>query len=376
MNRPRHRRIPAANRRGLSLTEVLISTFVAVIGLLSLAALIPLGINELAQANRADYAAATGRIGWREIKIRDWLAPLTDSAVPLWYDWQGQPITPGTFTARYPVSGTNTPVSAFVIDPYALSALNSNKVKWFPSENDGQTVPRLPRITVAASRWHNVPLGRDTNGFNQQAIKIFTLSDDALFSEDVDAELGRRQRIFPTNGGAAAGAPQNKGDYSWFMTVSPAFGDPGVVRKYVASVVVCHKRSDPRNLIGLGGCYPPEEERVAVVSQFYDGGIGGGSVRIQWDANNPAYKLKAGDWVMLYGHHHLGVDLTGAQQVGLIARWYEVIAVDDGSDIVNGFRDITLRGGDWDPRALVGQTTYVAIVNRVVGVYEKSITTD
>ena len=62
------RRPPTADRRpraGISLMEVLISTFVLSIGLLGLAALIPVGRFAIVQTAKSDRAGACGRAGGR-----------------------------------------------------------------------------------------------------------------------------------------------------------------------------------------------------------------------------------------------------------------------------------------------------------------------
>ena len=55
-------------RSGLSLLEVLISVFVLSIGLLGVAAVIPLGYHQIVEATKADRAASCGRAGLHAVR--------------------------------------------------------------------------------------------------------------------------------------------------------------------------------------------------------------------------------------------------------------------------------------------------------------------
>ncbi|MHC4181278.1 MAG: type IV pilus modification PilV family protein, partial [Planctomycetota bacterium] len=60
-------------RRGLSLLEVLISMFVLTVGLLGVAALIPMGRFAIVEAGKADRSGACGHAAMHEIKVRGML---------------------------------------------------------------------------------------------------------------------------------------------------------------------------------------------------------------------------------------------------------------------------------------------------------------
>ena len=62
--------IPRPSRAGLSLMEVLLSIFVLSIGLLGVAAIIPLGQISLWETAKADRSGACGRAAMREIQVR------------------------------------------------------------------------------------------------------------------------------------------------------------------------------------------------------------------------------------------------------------------------------------------------------------------
>ncbi len=61
----------SAARRGLSLLEVLAATFVLMIGLLGMIAIIPFGIYQVSRINQADYGGNLGRTAQQEVKIRE-----------------------------------------------------------------------------------------------------------------------------------------------------------------------------------------------------------------------------------------------------------------------------------------------------------------
>ena len=61
------------SRRGISLMEVLISVFILSIGLLGVAAMIPLGALSLRDTAKSDYTGACGRAGIHELEWRECL---------------------------------------------------------------------------------------------------------------------------------------------------------------------------------------------------------------------------------------------------------------------------------------------------------------
>jgi len=78
-------------RRGLTLLEVLISVFIMAIGLMSLAALIPLGQTQVQDGVRADVGSSVGRAAFRDLQVRGFLDASmwqdhADNATPLAWD--------------------------------------------------------------------------------------------------------------------------------------------------------------------------------------------------------------------------------------------------------------------------------------------------
>jgi hypothetical protein len=122
------------SRVGVTLLEVLISIGVMSVGLMGMAALIPLGRMELAEAERLENCSSVGRAAFRDLMIRGYLRP------EMWVDpnpeMKGKsPIAPGTYpnmyavtnsmpTARqYPANGQvmGPPFAPLVIDPLMVA---------------------------------------------------------------------------------------------------------------------------------------------------------------------------------------------------------------------------------------------------------------
>ena len=158
-NRPY--RLPAPRsllraHRGLTLIEVLASIGVLTIGLLSLAALLPVGQVTLFEAIKADRAGTCGRAAMRDVVVRrmldfhNWYDPYQNKFVydpsynggsnwsKAWYDQSGNP------TANLPAS--------FIIDPFGATSgsLNStlgNTLTVAGTQTSWLT--NVPRISLA-----------------------------------------------------------------------------------------------------------------------------------------------------------------------------------------------------------------------------------
>ncbi len=75
----------AEGRRGVTLLEVLISIFVMAVGLMGVAALIPIGTFAVSETTKADRSAAMGRAAIHEVRVRDMLEPFRPDGNPRWY---------------------------------------------------------------------------------------------------------------------------------------------------------------------------------------------------------------------------------------------------------------------------------------------------
>lgn len=286
------RRTPAADarrraailrrqRRGLSLTEVLISTFVVVVGLLSLAALLPVGMHEVAMSVRADAASAVGRAAWKQIKVHDMLRPVREDGQGLFFqprstsapyfqqyvcesDQNDVPeITPVQVIRRRLPDGSVRRIlpfaipdtGAFVIDPYGLSrvmASNSTvarELAVFPCMRPGDntvssSILRLPRLTIGrpnngiliapftSQQLQQIPPTYPSSALQESAARMLvTSTDDPSFGDADEALIGRPQRVVvDMNGNPTNTLNQNAqlefgGQYTWFITVNPILGE-------------------------------------------------------------------------------------------------------------------------------------------------------
>ena len=233
-------------RRGITLMEVLISTFVLSIGLLGLAALIPVGQFTLIETAKADRSGACGRAGLRDVDAERMLD---------WRLWVGNP----------PLARTDKTVGPFVIDPLGVNA-------GMPATFAG--LGSFPRRTLMSAATLAVLT-------NIEVERIFRWHDDLVFKMPEDPTL--RPVLDPLQPGLT-----DAGTYSWLLTVVPAKiqDDVMVADKtlYQISIVVCYRRDlDPG---GAG-----EHLTSAAISP---GGWGGGPVVL-----TDKQAIREDEWIML-----------------------------------------------------------------------------
>lgn len=340
------------------------------IGILSLASLIPVGLHEVAVANRAQHAAIIGRSAWRDIKTREWMRPAVPAG-PLWYFANGTTSAAGMASQR----------NAFAIDPLFMS-VNSGVpgATVFPYNTgnppSGAPSVSLDRLTLKLSEYDSAAI---TAGKYPLAEQIFVSRNDPTFSPInlvTGAKTDRPHRVFDSSN-----LPQIAGEYSWMMTVNPAQGDVG--RLSTVSVVVFYKRA--LQLPVLSGTPVEQQKRECIADVRFEGaGIGGGDIKLKWTAtgdNQNAPKLKPNQWLMIYGQRSTIDPVTGNPIQFTQAVWYRIIAADDynpGAVYVSGppesgpgIRYLTVQGPDWDTTS--GVTAYAALFDSVVGVYTKTI---
>ncbi len=230
-------------RRGISLLEVLVSIFILSVGLLGVAALIPIGKLSLVETNISDRTGACGRAALREIKIRRLLDPACRAS---------------------------TPGGSFVIDP--LGELNI-----------GATLGPLTRINL-----YTAP-GSGTLYTTTTAPSVFIWPDDLIVTLPKDMTT-------PQNGDRSSlqisgGVPQNEGAFSWFFTVTPQRVGGNMTGVFDVSAVVCHKRDFTAN-----GEYSTD------VTQFLGAGYGGGTLELaNGNLDDLRKHLKIDQWIMLVG---------------------------------------------------------------------------
>jgi len=235
-------------RRGVSLMEVLISTFVLSVGLLGLAALLPLGRFAVVETNKADYSGACGRAALRDVQIRRML-----------------------FSGNWDPSTVPNPMNgAFAIDPLGVTAGLGAL---------GGVLPRVNLLVPATGTPYTMA----------EAQAVFLWKDDLSFTIPNNARTRRNfydSSSQLTTDPTLAAAPMYDAHYSWFLTASPAATESGLQpinrRTYNVSVVVCYRRD-----------YPAED--FLQVSNFVGNiGYGGGTITV-----NPGLSVKEGEWLLL-----------------------------------------------------------------------------
>jgi|GEM_PF-2399351 hypothetical protein len=387
------------SRHGISLMEVLISIFVLSIGLLGLAAIIPLGQMALWETAKADRSGACGRAAIREIQV----SRLLDFRY--WYWTPGPTLPLNSFWGFYnpPLITSNT-----IADDYSHVAAGYNDPNYPPNldslpfvidplgrerglpEMFGQITYNvyLPRRTL-----RTMPLTPTSTPKTLINGQLFFWSDDLPF--DTTKNSVARPTLVKTSTGVVT---TNNGDYSWFFTVMPAASEaridytttPPTVsplpvaqrRLFNVSVAVCYKRNFQIYVDSTHNFYPGnptttntlEGEHVAIISAvtgFPGMGIGGGTVQL--DAGNNI-NVKENQWVMMY---HLHLDNTGNPKSGYPQlnrlNWYRVVGVGkttDSSGIATYY--INLNGPDWD----YNLSAALVVVPGVIGVYNTTVELD
>jgi len=237
-----NRRTPKG-RRGVSLMEVLISTFVLSVGLLGLAALLPLGRFAVVETNKADYSGACGRAAMREVQIRRML-----------------------FSGHWDRNPGN---GAFAIDPLGVT------------EGLGDLGGVLPRVNLVVPATGNAYT-------TSQAEAVFLWDDDMTFTIPENARTYRK--FYQDASGSMDGAaptqwPVFDGQYSWLITASPAATETGLDalsrRLYNVSAVVCYGR----DFVG---------EQRATASFVGGVGLGGGTITV-----DSGLEVEEGEWLLL-----------------------------------------------------------------------------
>ena len=422
MNNNRGHRGPL--RRGISLTEVLLSMGVMVIGLLSVAAVFPVGGSYMAAGDQFDSAAMVGQAAFSDLVTRGWLNPLN------WRDGSGQvPNPPGTGFLDYSAMPQRRP-TAFVIDPLGAAAFteafvdsgigNANAVLTFPAGGD-LTWP-VRRITFA-----NLIL--NSNGtfsvhpsrpwMPSAVAQVLSHSRDDLAIEI--PEGGDQPPVQQWEQWNRGGVPQSlarnwKGDYSWLATISPTTVDAAhslvapagntvanippnsySQHSFDVSVAVFRKRD-------LSDATASERLVRCRVISF---GSGGGAVQFEQLPGQPLgralERLRPGHWVPIItsstnnpaligtpppaGSLAHGIHAGTGTRLGDLPRviWYRLLDIDniarDGVHLANEnqfdntapFVNATLAGPDW-PQFRPDETRVLpaAIVPGVVAVYTRT----
>jgi hypothetical protein len=349
--------------------EVLISVFILSIGLLGVAALIPVGKLAMKETEASDRTGALGRAALHDLKVRGllnltWIPGYTyqpntlvmprspngyayicttagtSSATtePTWSNAviEGSTVTDGTVTWTW--AG-----SVFAIDPRGSIA---NPGTNYLSVNTSGTID-LYRGNLAATSAATPTVAAAL------ADAIFRSQDDLMFSRP--EEIIKTATVTPPPAGTrpvpSGGTLTSEGNASWFLTVGI---DPLQPTLFNVSVVVCYKRDVSNN--------GADAALHNVTALSYGSGTGGAVIQVpgKWPAN---WALKNDDWVFL-------IDDSGVAPSAPIvqATWYRVVGAGyDGSTYTN----ITLVGPDWISPNTSNLT--VVHVRGTTGVYTETV---
>jgi hypothetical protein len=358
---------PSAFRAGISLMEVLISVFVMSIGMLGLAALLPVGRVTILEAAKADRAGDCGRAALNEIKVRRMLDPYPNGlAYPQWLC----NTTPSDGAQLvWQTTGGVTYASSFLIDPLGVLGIQGTGSYNFA----GVGVPRVALRNVGAQAflWLDDQPVTPPEDLTDRAPPNWpanwpwppTRSQWGTYHSELPASDTATPRWWPYAPTYGGSGPPPVGDYSWFATVTPAAVDanlPQISQKthFSVSAVVCYKRDFNEYAL------PIHEQSANPPLGFLDVANGmalsGGNLMLDVPINNDAISIKENDWVALYSSAYR------------ILRWYRVAAIGEGG------KNLALSGPDWQisPNASSYPDYIITLGKSVIGVYTTDMTLD
>lgn len=331
---PRGRRVRAATcrrrlkRRGISLLEILVAIFILSIGLLGVAALIPVGNSEVIKASIAHRSAETGLRAFREMKLRGYLNPQN------WLASGQAVVDPETGVMKPEFAG-----QTLVIDP--LTSISGAQA--IPGANVKTLTLRSALATETSKTSGPMPA--------PVAERVFVAQDNLEFirpreqtkvpMQFREGESGPRRRTMPI--------------YSWMAMLSPMQVMPNgtlapefKLDTYLMSVIVFYRDT------------PGNTPRRALTMDTEPLGGNEFRVRIAEGADEDAKKfLRPRRWVLL---------TDGQRQF----RWYRIGTVEGSVAEERGDRVVSLVGPDWGtqsgsapPKAIVFESV-VAVIEKVV----------
>lgn len=331
------------SRRGITLTEVLISVFVLGAGLLGLASLVPLGQYHAIQANHQDRAASCARWVFRQIDSQGVMNP------SLWVTRTGvSPGVPRVFILdpRFLSVGLNQGDPLAGQFPYVVGSAGAN---W-----------NLSRLTLNDPQMANTPMNFGV------AYQLCTWRDDILFTAPND-NIRPGMQLDPSNQRVVT-----DGDYSWLAMVRPAEGENvpqigsmpdrtnGVPRtNFIVSVVVLYNRAATVDVT----------EDVPSERQVLANPRGPGWFELVNDVapNGPIGRLAPNQWVLMSAEQ---VDPNNESPSPPLwfHRWYKIVNV---VETPSGNRAVKVSGPDWPTAMVDNATVRCTIIDGAVGVYER-----
>jgi hypothetical protein len=389
--------LPTSPRRGISLTEVLISMGLLALGLLGVAAMFPVGSYYLLKGDISDRGSAAAQAAFSDLVSRGMLQPEAWIMGMPGTDWNVSLSTRynSSTTAQKTTFPHATWGSVYVLDPLGCM---SAPITYAPP-----LVAQFPMVNVSnfASYTANpswLPWNSSGPGFlRRYPIRRITLNPmlpagtalerqraqliaEQLFynQDDLAIELPEQNdRPGQTRWEATGTTRSYDGLYSWIATIAPTSyaatvglwtGNPGL-SLYDVSVAVFHRRP-------LADTAAERHVRAAVISS----GTSGGQLLLtrlpgsQDPLNSSPYEhLKVGQYITLYGPHPQGSN----EQPYLFFQWYRVVSIENNEPSQDQ-RIVTLRGPEWPWRLPATGNTDVADTTQLyndlrVGIYNGAV---
>ncbi len=373
-------------RRGVSLMEVLVSIGVVSIGLMGVAALIPLAFHEAETGARSDRKALVSKRAYREFHLLGMANPAQ------WVNLRTLGSIPNPSGS---VDTQSSPRVAYCLDPrWVANNADQATVPWWyslPAVSASLTAPQIEELSLRVPLMERISLRPAPDASTWMSLphadEIFLAQDDLEF------ELPKQQALPPVQTPLTDATPQKyplkryaQGNFSWFATVVP---EDGYSDMYKLSIAVCYQRNLNAVEIVAPVIAPDSQQLASATSQFGTGiGINyaGGDITVATtpnlasahdsvlvNFNGGPIPVQVGEYVMLTRHVLTATGFTQRFQ------WYRVVAVDNAPDNLI----LSLHGADWDFKPVVvqgvtandisRQRTYMVYVPGITSVFEKTI---
>ncbi len=328
--------------------------FVLLLGLLGVAAMLPVGSHYVKRGEEFDRGSAVGQAALGETVARGLLnkdrwvriTQFNNNALPTM-----QPVT-AIIDNAFSMNDLTLIPDAYVIDPLGIfemgrylaetSILNLDRLWVFPADAPLNETPfrrvSLPEVAYLST-----------------ARNIFQSRDELTFIvPEADDESSRL--LFETDGNLQAVRRQTGGDFSWLITVAPEYdfnetlnrmlpvtGDRPDVQ-HTVSFVVFHNRDFVMHQPGTDSAYNERQ----VLADILSPGFGGGEVRLRTVTTDEELLhkfegVRTHEWLLLYGPENSNLPPTMWRW---FTAWYEIVSIDEEVEGQTE-RFVSLRGPDW-----------------------------
>lgn len=330
----KQRRRPVSSRRGITLIEILVSIFVLMVGLVGIAALIPIGHDAVTKADIQHRAGEVGRRAVQEARVRGYY----DASMWL-YNGQSVLADAGPTGKGTQIKDDILNQKFLVIDPLSVSVGGGNaRFPYATGEGASMLQGKLATTPVLSIKSQ---FGQGGQPMQQaQAREAFVSRDNLTFFQPQDKTQPAVQ--FLTNSGG--NQPRlRESVYSYLFTLAAHPADPQL---FTLSAVVFYKNM-PRG----------DTSREALIAQATP--LGGAEFRLRSKDSKFRKYLKVGRWILISDSNDQ-------------FKWYQILAVEENPDDLDApDKVVSLRGPEWE----FGRSgSPVAVIYEgVVSVFERVI---